>query len=735
MNSNIGRSGIAAAVLCTVALAGCDSVKDVRDAPFTAVPPQTAVLQGTITGLGNARSVALQYDGTQACLIADPANPSEQIPADCKFYGVQGQNSVNFNFGSFDEGTPYNITVVSQPYGKICTVANASGSVGMATAAPAVNCANDPANTRYDLTVNIAPALQALPDLKVTLSTEEVLETRDLTGQATTTFQDVLFNSALSLPQFQYRVTATTDTTVAGAIVHNLCTFTQSATFSAGGRNINATGFAPTDAIVIPSGDTTVTVSTCEFTATATVQYNGTPAQVMPAGGLTLALRNHFTGEDVQTLDVNAFTAGPATVAFPTPLMANPRAMYELVVTRQPTGMHCIVAGTTVSVADTTSIVAGAATAITAPTASAVLLVDPALSDWWAYAGRAVRCRAVPALANQLQGTYQMDVRPGFQDTDPPRPWGRRREFITFFEDGTFLFGINANSASYTAEHPNSTWNTQTSVRNNWASSSGVTHGFYAYNPGAGEIVFNVFTATNINAVNRGIHGMPGFTGSATNGGNVTASGVVKGVSGDRGTLAMTFSGPVAGVATTRLWTMTEPESIPGELTGSWATADHRRMFSYHGGTTYAFHIGVNALGNLQDVCMLPTDDSTQTAGIFTKHAGSATNDSFVYTCTPGIHNLGAVFAFARTLDLPHYAPKNSTPSGLGIGPTTPRIPPGMIARFPGTASQLDNRPTSPVTFLVTPGTAGAPDTLTVRNTLNGTPIDYPVTFYRLSAN
>lgn len=735
MNSHIGRTGVAAAVLGALVLSGCDSVKDVREEPFTAVPPQTAVLQGTINGLGNARSVSLQYNGTQACLVADPANPSEQIPSDCKFFGVQGQNSVNFNFGSFDQGTPYNITVVSQPYGKICTVSNASGTVGTSGVAPVVNCVNDPANTRYDLTVNIAPALQALPDLKVTLSTEEVLETRNLTGQATTTFTDVLFNSNLSLPQFQYKVTATTDTTVGGTVVHNLCTFTQTAAFSAGGRNINATGGAPTDAIVIPTADATVTVDSCQFTATASVQYSGTPAVAMPAGGLTLALRNHLTGVDEQTLDVNAFTAGAATVAFPTALRANSRAMYELVVTRQPTGMHCIVAGTTVVVADTTSTVAGAATAITAPTASAVLLVDPALSDWWAYAGRMVRCRAVPALANQLRGTYQMDVRPGFQDTDPPRPYGRRREFLTFFEDGTFLFGINANSASYTADHPNSTWNTQTSVRNNWASSSGVTHGFYAYNAGTGSITFTVFTATNINAVNRGIHGMPGFTGSATNGGSVTATGVVKGVAGDLGTLAMTFSATSGGVTTTRLWTMTEPQSIAGELTGSWATADHRRMFSYSGGTTYAFHIGVNSLGNLQDVCMLPTDNSSQSSGIFTKHAGSATNDSFVYTCTPGIWNLGAVFVFARTLDLPHYAPKNSTPSGLGIGPTTPRIPPGLIARFPGTASQLDNRPTSPVTFEVTPGTGGAPDSLTVRNTLNGTPIDYPVTFYRVRAN
>jgi hypothetical protein len=179
---------------------------------------------------------------------------------------------------------------------------------------------------------------------------------------------------------------------------------------------------------------------------------------------------------------------------------------------------------------------------------------------------------------------------------------------------------------------------------------------------------------------------------------------------------------------------MSEPEQVPGELTGTWITADHRRMFSHHSGETFAFHIGVNGLGNLQDACMLPTDDSTQSGGIMTKHAGSASNDSFQYTCTPGAANLPvSIFAAynTRTPDLPHYLPKNSTPGSLA-GPTTPRAVPGFNGRFPGTASQLDNRPTSPVRFQVA---AGAPDTLTVQNTLNGVPIDQPVTFYRTRTN
>lgn len=739
MNSMIGRSGLAAATLCGLLLAGCDSVKDVRDEPFTAIPPQKAVLIGTISGLGSARPVALSYNGAPNCFAADPANPSAFIPADCRFYGVAGQSDSDFSFGSLDVGTPYSIAVVTQPYGKTCTVANATGTVGAGAAVPVVTCENNVAAVpRHDLTVNIAPALQALPDLKVRLETEEELQVVDATGLPSISFPQVLFNSGTSLPSFTFKLIATTDTTDDGQTTANRCTFTQTSSFSEGGTNINATGnaFTPrTDAVVVPTGPVSVTLNACTFTVSAAVQYNGTPALTMPGGGMTLALRNHFTGVDEQTLEVNAFTAGTASVAFATPVRAHAKAQYELVVARQPAGMHCVVAGSTIVVADTTSATAGLTVPITAPTASAVLLVEPLLSDWWAYANRQVRCRALPAVQNQLVGTYQMDVREGMQATDPPRAYGRPREFLTFFADGTFLFGINMNSASASANSPNATFPSTASlvIRNNYAASSGVTHGFYAYNSVAGTITFTVFTATSINAAGRGITGMPGYTSVNTNGpgfiialatGTVTATNVQKSSAGGLGTLSLTFTSG----ANTRLWTMTEPESIPGELTGTWVTADHRRMFAYHGGQTYAFHIGVNGLGNLQDTCLLPTDASTQSGGVITRHSGSATNENFVYTCTPGIINPGTAFVFARNADYPHYALKNSTPSGLGIGPTTPRAVPGYVGRFPGTATQLDQRPTSPVLFTVT---SGMPDTLVLQDTLNGTPIGQPITFLR----
>src|SRR5690606_20133334 len=255
------------------------------------------------------------------------------------------------------------------------------------------------------------------------------------------------------------------DTVVNGETITNYCTFQQTPSFSEGGENINAlwtqgNPSTKTDATVVPDGPVTVTVDACSVPVTTTVQYHGRPAMTTPAGGMALALRGHFTGADRQTLEVAEFTAttpanNPPTIAFPEPLMANSRAIYELVVARQPEGMHCVVAGNAHVAADTTSNVAGMNNAILAPTGSAVLLIDPSVSDWWAFRNRHVRCRVVPPPENRLVGTYQMDAREGMQDTDPPRPWGRPREFLTFFEDGTFLYGINANTASTQANTPN----------------------------------------------------------------------------------------------------------------------------------------------------------------------------------------------------------------------------------------------------------------------------------------
>ena len=748
MNSMISRSILVATALCAVMLVSCDSVKDVHDKPSIPLPAVQDVLSGTFTGVGTARPVVLSWDGGLDCFIADPQDPSNYLPEGCKFYGTAGQSTSAFTFGAKDTGTAYNITVLTQPFGKNCTVANASGTVGSGSPAPVVTCVDDTTNVaRYNLTVDVDPSLQSLSNLSIQLTTEDGTWVQDATGQASVSFPGVLFDSQTNLPSFEYKVTATTDTTSGGATTHNFCTFAPLTGFNYAGRNRNplntpAAGDPADDSVVVPTGDYSVTVTACSYPVTVNVQYNGAPAQAMGSGGVTLALRNHFTGVDEQTLTVNSFSATP--VQFPTALMGNANSIYELRVIQQPVGQTCVVYGTTLTNADTTSAAAGTTSNITAPTASAVLLVDPDNTDWWAYANRSVRCRATPTAPNVLAGTYQMDQRVAdaadcvATATHPcfATP-GRGREFLTFFKDGTFLYGINYNGASLTASFPNDTFPANPPLRNNAFTSSGVTHGFYTYNSTANTIVFTVFTATNIYANSRGISGMPGYAAGT---GNVTASAVALGSAGAGadalGTLSMTFSGNLPGTfgaPTTRLWTMTEPRSIAGEITGTWVTADHLRSFVYDKDLTFAFHIGVNGMGNMQDVCMIISDDSTQSAGIMSKHAGSGIDSSFNYTCTPGGTST-PVSLFAqyntRTPDLPHYAPKNGTPS-LVAGITTPRVAPGFHGRFPGTASQLDNRPTSPIQFSVTPGTNGGPDTLTVQNTLNGVLIEQPITFIR----
>src|SRR5690606_35456201 len=135
MKSTIGNSTLLAAALCVTALAGCDSIKDVRDEPITTVPPKQVVLQGTINALGSRRPVKLQNNGDSAGAL--------------EFFGAFGATLSPFSFGAYALGTPFDITVQTQPYGNSCTVVDGTGTVGPETAPVSVNCENDDSVTRY----------------------------------------------------------------------------------------------------------------------------------------------------------------------------------------------------------------------------------------------------------------------------------------------------------------------------------------------------------------------------------------------------------------------------------------------------------------------------------------------------------------------------------------------------------------------------------------------------------
>jgi hypothetical protein len=694
------------------------------------LPTQKVVLQGTIDGLGTRRPITLQATFERDGVVRVDA---------LKFYGTEGVAVSPFTFGTADEGKPYNVTVDTQPFGKICTLSNGSGTAGAAGAAPiTVDCENDPAVTRYPLTVSTA-AGASLPNLKVTLITEDGVREMDATGLSSVTFPEAIFNSQLSLPVFGYQVKATTDTTVGTTTTTNNCSFNSSGSFTVGGRNNDANGQP-----IIPTGPATVTVNACQFTVTANVQYNPTAgAPAMPAGGMELALRNNLTGVDEQFLTVNSYSA--TNLSFPTPVLSNSRAIYDLVVTRHPTGHHCVVSGTVTYFSMVINSVTGGS--ITVPTGGAVLLVDPGNPQWWAFTGRNVRCRAIPAPANQLTGTYQVNrPLPAVDSTTTP---ARPRLFLTFFADGTFINAVNHTRVStcssvdmFSAPKPTgcngpedlgrvvsiNLFNGIVGTGAGLSTSAGAVHGFYNYNPGAGTIAFTAFTASNVNPSNFGLNGMPGYA-TAFGVGSVTATNVVK-TPPPNSTLSLTFSAanrpgeslgsgnrtpaaPQTGF--TEIWNMTEPESKPGEMTGTWVSADHLRMFAYNDNEIFGIHTGVNGLPNLQDTCYTIDDFSTPAGGKFARHSGSSGN------CSPGGEGFGR--------DVPFFL-------FVGNQQSTPHEPPGLRSRLPGSKAQNDLRPTPPNTFTVTPGTGGAPDTFTTQATQNnGDPDGLPVTFVRERAN
>jgi hypothetical protein len=762
MNSMI-RSRLLAAGLVGLLLVACDSIKDVREAPSTPLPAQTGVIAGKIVGLGTARPVVLSFDGQKDCRAPDPANLALLVPSDCKFYGTTSVDKVSsFAFTSFDEnnvpqGTPvgvaYNVTVEKQPFGKICSVTNGSGEVGGAELPITVNCIDDPALTRYSVTVNTGP-LSILDDATVTLTTEDGVQTKDAAGQASVVFDDAIFNSGTSLPLFQYQLTASYTTTQAGVETTNYCAFT-AVTSGANTINLGGTNVDGSFNVITPSGDATVAVNACLFPVNVTVAYSGTPAVTgIPPGSMKLGLKNHFPGVVEQTLPVDWAFSTATVRAFPNQVPANAGSIYEVVVTEQPDNQQCIVSGT---ISAFSTMIASAGGSVIAPTGSAVMFVDPRVPEWWTSTAatttgaRAVRCRTRPT--NVLTGTYQTD-RPlptaSQLAASPPTIPPQAREFLTFFDDGTFLYGINftgvttcgveaippnfpscqaastsaarligENGPTATAANPGSGANAN--------AASGVVHGFYAYDPVAKTIAFTVFTASNIFPSYMGLNGMPGYANGTA---SVTATNVTKSGSPGAGHISLTFTGtrPVpypggavgtySGAAQTVTWEMTEPYSVPGELSGVWVTPDHLRMFTFDTRYTFGFHMGVSGLPTVQDACFVVNDDgvSTQSGGFFTRHSG------FTFNCFIG-GNSGAL-----TRDVPHYAT-------TGAVRTMPRIPPNYSGRLPGSAAQLDGRPTSPNAFSIALASGSIPDELTVQATSNGTLVGLPVTFVREGAN
>jgi hypothetical protein len=784
MNSMISCSRLLAATLCGLVLAGCDSIKDVKEEPFAELPDQTATLGGTIRDLGTRRPLILQYDGTDSCLepVApnDPTGP--KALAECRFYGVADQQFSTFNFGALPVGTPYNITIKRQPFGKICAVTNPAGTVGQDSGSIQIACQDDPALPHYTVTANIAAAASSRPGLKVVLTTENGTCPVDATGLTTVTFSAAncpntstayhqnahyVFNSGTNLPIFGWRVTAT----IPGAT--DLAP--QTNCFVTGGPVTNTGGNIDDEnkATAAPTGNVSVNVVSCGFTVRAQADYS-TPTTVppisgavtapaipaMPAGqAVTVLLREQPSGIDVAGVRITSFAntyvpfmqldpqGEPTTTQYDARSDLN--AFYEVVVKSSPAGMTCI-PGSSAFSGSTPIANNGSRTAGHWTDAGSVLLRKPAsarVAQLWVV-DRVIRCRAAPAADRQLQGVYQQSAKTtteSRQGTDASTiqvtsiNTVHNHNFLALFADGSYLYGNHTATAS----------------------SNGVEHGFYDYDPLAATITFHAFTDTNGSS---GLHAVnaSGSTAGAPIPKRIT--GVqVSSVAG-RNTITANFNPTGAfgtanteGVSTrtTVDWIMSEVGADPQVSTlnpvdGAWVTwdtryqvPDPRRIFVYQHGLYNAFHMGVNGVGNLQEACFV---GNFALASTWTRQGARSGCQMRIYTERAGQPPLDFTACTSS-------ATLNSC-SLLSSGSSDIPVPTAELNDYPGRWPQsrnpafTDGRPYSVVDYEVRlAGTAPSDpicpdaDKLTVWDTLNGVRRDElsppvpPIVLCRITAN
>lgn len=516
MNSTICGSRLLVAALCTVVLAGCDSVKDVRSEPSTALPPKLVVLEGTAYGLGIRRTVTVRADvqGAQGATTLNrvvQGFPGEAI-------GTQGRES-RFSFGALQEGTAYQLSVPQElwPYGKICSVSNGSGTLSYDAADPdkgapqdiAVVCADDPAVERHDIRVAVPEAFRTAPGAKVRLMTEEGIYEADPRDTADGDPEHVWFRNALVvLPSagvlpFQNIVTATTEEgSTAAARRVNRCAVTNHTWPSPLGTGADVTDVA---------------VGACTFTVGASmtggaVRYSR-PVGVasdppMGAGGLVLELRypdgdpvpsttgpttevsiSSFNSNFVFPTQVTSGAPCPVAQSGENPRPCDVRGFYEVVVKQQPAGQRCIVGSSTgglmgillpanPNVPTTTNFDAH----INWGGSANLYIVDESIGTGTFptnpedFTRLRVFCRDIPPPERLLAGTYHAELVTLYAGATVSNQWpwspayAARREFshlLTFLDDGTFLFG---------AHTVNDTPNT-TAVTNH------TEYGFYDYDP------------------------------------------------------------------------------------------------------------------------------------------------------------------------------------------------------------------------------------------------------------
>jgi hypothetical protein len=681
-------------------LAGCNAVEDVREEPTIALPIPTVVLQGVVTGLGSERSLGLKNNGSLSDAI------SVQAPTPLEVSTTGGIQPVAFSFGSravrdaAGNPVPYNVELNGVPYGKVCAFRAGSVHSGVLSVDSPPNilidCTPSPSVPTYDVVVNLSSAFANSPGATVRLTTEEAIYEQAVTpaniASGTLTFSKKVFNVVSTAipapPPFVWTVSAST--ALGGTV--NRCPVDR------------PSGTNPAANV---AGATAPTVRACTFTINGAVYYSrpaGVGADPALGSGLTLELQ-----------DINGAKRGSATVAagaFPNPsagagipvsfvntdstptnsFTANATADFQVVVTSQPAGQTCIVPdGGFVSLRTLVQLNPVNITALGTRSDNTPMTAGPAL--WPTTSATTlppipgtrlvIFCRNKPAPADRLNGVYRLTKTTATVAsaagvvTTPTVRWQpfdlsvqntATAAILTFFDDGTFLFGSHHFSNS-------------------------VEHGFYDYSatlpadtrPGTppGRLRFSLHTDTWANTVfpiffssaeqaapgpgaisistSPGISAMPGAltfptqasstaavpTGTPfaplltrhSNLGNVVktaASGStparIVGTAGPYGGTApnidattFTHPGPITanGVARQVEYEFSEVSSINGQFTGGFISQDHRRFFVWDKASDYAFATGVNGLTNLQSVCIV-TEDAESPSGTHQRRSANS---------------------------------------------------------------------------------------------------------------
>lgn len=602
------------------------------------------------------------------------------------------------------------------------------------------------------------------------------------------------------------------------------------------------------------------TVGACSFTIGGNVSYSypsGTTPPgthpALPAGGLELQLKD-LQGNVIETLAFNGnYAPNPASTAagtgytFATTKFSNPNSVYEVAVSRHPSGHRCVVSnggqamlGVPMNAvpANITNANVVCRTRPTGAANNAVLKGTYLFLNGETYnapsplpafvAGNSVQATAADGtITTTTTLTQTVNTRTlynsGFSATIPGdtpaavgESWGQAilssvnvrtvvttaspggstttisdstlpgtansnsnnptRNMLTFFEDGTFIYGVHGSPG--------------TSALNQ------IEHGFYLYDTTTSTIRFTLITDTNISNTTASVNvtlptgpatattfgvanglagaavqssstlaaGLSGTGGAAAVNGFQTATmtSVVRSAMGTRAMLTGKFAlvGGAGSVATFHgsevtgsrwaTWNMIEPRNTDGTMEGAFSTQDHRRVWVYDDNPKLGFHVGVNGgAANLQDACFTVADALAVT-GIYARRSG-------ISGCLGGI----------SLVDIPQ--PRTSQTNPPVGTPVSVDSLPGWTGRIPGGGIVVDGRPPSPAYYAVgradllgvlvaanpevvpyfpaediTPAAlawcvnaagTGPGEVYAVRTSLNGIPGNMPIYFCRHRAN